>query len=174
MAVKTKTAAKGKGSKKAVGRPTDFTQELADQICSELAEGKSLRSVCLASDMPDKSTVFRWLRSNEEFRDQYARAKEEAADALVEEMLDIADDATNDYQVVKSKAGNEYPVLNAEFAQRSRLRIDTRKWIASKLKPKKYGDRLDLTGEQTFNHKFKDLDDDQLDAAISAVKDTIA
>lgn len=171
MAGKAKTTQKGKGT---VGRPTDYTPELGDLICDMLAEGMSLRKVCSNNNMPDKSTVFRWLRSDPEFRDQYARAKEEAADALVEEMLDIADDASQDFQIVKSKKGNEYPVMNAEFAARSRLRVDTRKWIASKLKPKRYGDKLDITGEQTHNHRFKDLDDEQLDEAIKAAKDSIA
>ena len=125
-----------------VGRPSDYTQELADQICSQLAEGKSMRTVCLPDDMPDKSTVFRWLRTHDEFRDQYERAKDESADALIEETLDIADDGTNDYITRENSDGSEYEVVNSEHIQRSRLRVDTRKWIASKLKPKKYGDKI--------------------------------
>lgn len=133
------------------GRPSDYTPERAAQLCDYLSSGMSLRTACAQKNMPEKATVFRWLSlSNpkpwaQDFRDQYARAKEEAADALVEEMLDIADDTSGDTQIIKSKKGNEYPVLNSEFAQRSRIRIDTRKWIASKLKPKKYGDKLDVT-----------------------------
>ena len=124
-----------------MGRPSDFTQELADRICEELADGKSLRTVCLADDMPDKRTVFRWLRTNEAFCHQYTRAKEESADALSDEMLDIADDGTNDW--IETEAGLS---ANQEHIQRSRLRIETRKWIASKLKPKKYGDKLTHEG----------------------------
>lgn len=119
------------------GRPTDYTEELADKICAELADGKSMRMVCKADGMPDKSTVFRWLRTKDGFRDQYARAKEESADALTDEMLDIADDSHLDY--IDSDDGSVR--VNAENIQRSRLRIDTRKWLASKLKPKKYGDK---------------------------------
>src|SRR6185369_16989357 len=121
-----------------MGRPTDFTQELADRICAELAEGKSLRSVCLAEEMPDKSTVFRWLRRNNDFQDQYARAKEEAADALAEEILDLSDAAIS---VIKSGAEKK----SGAYAQAVRLQVDTRKWIMSKMKPKKYGEALDLT-----------------------------
>lgn len=130
-----------------MGRPSDFTQELADRICAELADGKSLRTVCAPEEMPDKSTVFRWLRRHESFCDQYTRAKAESADALTDEMLDIADDATNDWM---ERFEDEKPgwIANGEHIQRSRLRIETRKWIAAKLKPKKYGDRVTHSGDK--------------------------
>ena len=105
-----------------------------------------MRSISNGDDMPSRETMFRWIRENEEFRDQYARAKEESADALVEDILDIADDATNDYMESLDKEG-EAPMswkLNGEHIQRSKLRVDTRKWAASKLKPKKYGDKIDV------------------------------
>ena len=130
------------------GRPSDFTQEIADLICGQLASGLSMRTVCKAEDMPDMTTVFRWIRTNEEFRQQYEKAKEECADALAEEMLDIADDGTNDWMERIDKDGMPVGyVLNGEHVQRSRLRLDARKWIASKLKPKKYGDKI--TNEHT-------------------------
>ncbi len=127
-----------------MGRPSEFTQEMADRICAELADGMSLRTVCNSDGMPDKKTVFRWLRTNDTFRAQYARAKEESADALADEMMDIADDGSNDWMEVHQR-GNVGWVENGEAMQRSRLRVDTRKWIASKLKPKKYGDKIDAT-----------------------------
>jgi hypothetical protein len=127
------------------GRPTDYTPELADEICAQLADGDSLRAVCNSDSMPSKSTVFRWLRTNEEFRDQYARAKEESADAMADEVLDIADDGTNDWMERLGKDGDSLGwQLNGEHVQRSKLRIDTRKFLMSKMKPKKYGDKVDL------------------------------
>nr|WP_247997002.1 hypothetical protein [Brucella tritici] len=74
--------------------------------------------------MPDKSTVFRWLSKHEVFRDQYARAQEDRTAAMAEELLDIAD------------------FEDKEDAQRAKLRIDTRKWLMSKMAPKKYGDKV--------------------------------
>lgn len=141
-AKRSSSAQKGKNPP---GRPSSYTQELADHICAELACGLSMRTVCKADDMPDMTTVFRWLRTNEEFRQQYTQAKAEAADALVEEMLDISDDGTNDWMEVHDKDGEcvGYKV-NGEHVQRSRLRVETRKWIAAKLKPKLYGERVDL------------------------------
>lgn len=127
-----------------VGRPSKYSQELADRICEKLACGQSMRTVCAGDDMPCMQTVFTWLRNNKEFLEQYTRAKEEAADAFIEEMLDISDDGTNDWMERNDpkNAGYDY---NGEHVQRSRLRVDTRKWVASKLKPKKYGDKLDIT-----------------------------
>lgn len=131
------------------GRPTRYTKALGDRICSQLAEGKSLRTVCRDPKMPAKTTVFRWLRmpSMKDFRDQYARAKEEAADAMAEDILDIADDGTNDYMEKLNKDGEPTGLymFNKEAALRSRIRIDARKWLMAKSKPKKYGDKLDLT-----------------------------
>lgn len=128
------------------GRPSDFTPELADRICARLSDGESLRTVCTADDMPDKATVFRWLRTNQAFCDQYTRAKEESADALSDEMLDISDDARNDWMLRNHGEDDPGWVANGEHIQRSRLRIETRKWLASKLKPKKYGEKLALGG----------------------------
>jgi hypothetical protein len=93
--------------------------------------------------MPDCATVFRWIRVKEGFREQYTRAKEESADALLEETLDIADDGSNDWMESNDPNNPGYRA-NGEHVQRSRLRVDTRKWAMSKLKPKKYGDKLDL------------------------------
>lgn len=91
--------------------------------------------------MPDKSTVFLWLREIEGFSDQYARAKEEAADALFEETQDIADETIS----IAQSAGD--PKLASALVQAQRLRVDTRKWMSSKMKPKKYGDKVDVTSD---------------------------
>lgn len=115
--------------KKKVGRPSDYTQEKADDICARISEGQSIRTICAADGMPDAKTLYSWIRKNDEFLQQYARAKEEQADALVEQMLDIADGA------------------DGQDPARDRLRLDARKWIASKLKAKKYGDKTTISGD---------------------------
>lgn len=127
---------------KDVGRPSEYTKEIGDNICADLAMGMSLRSVCLKKESPAISTVFRWLRTYPEFRKQYEDAKQESADAMAEEVLDIADDGTNDFIL---KENGEGITVNSEHIQRSRLRVDTRKWLMAKMKPKKYGDKLDMT-----------------------------
>jgi len=155
------------GQTKPAGRPTSFNEDIAATICAHLADGMSLRSVCSMEGMPDKATVFRWIRKYPSFCDQYEKAKEESADALVEEMLDIADDGTNDWMEKLDKDGKPIGwMLNGEHVQRSRLRLDIRKWAASKLKPKKYGDlsKVELTGKDGgavemdhFNAALEDL-----------------
>lgn len=130
--------------KRPVGRPQAWSQDMADALCADLASGMSLRTACLADDRPAMSTVFKWIRTIPEFSQQYDKAKAESADALAEEILDIADDGTNDWMEARTKDGEVRMVLDKENVQRSRLRVDARKWIASKLKPKKYGDKTEV------------------------------
>lgn len=145
------------------GRPSDYTAEIATTICLRLADGESLRSICRDDAMPGKSTVMDWLDQHEEFRTKYARAREIQADVLFEEMLEIADDGSADYKLA-GRDGADI-VIDSEAVQRSRLRVETRKWQASKLAPKKYGERLDL------NHSgaVQSLSDEQLDARLASL-----
>lgn len=123
------------------GRPSDFTEQIADNICERLADGESLRAICAEDGMPNKSTVFRWLAIHEGFRDQYTRAREAQADALFDDVLDIADNARNDWMERRGEDDAGW-IANGENIQRSRLRIDARKWMAGKLRPKVYGEKL--------------------------------
>lgn len=119
------------------GRPSGYTEELSDIICERLCDGESLKSICSEEGMPSRSMVFRWIAKHDDFRDRYAQAKQEQAEALADDIISIADETFND-QVMDAN-GNER--TNNEAIQRSRLRVDARKWVAAKLKPKKYGDR---------------------------------
>lgn len=131
-------ASKKKVEAKKIGRPTKFTQELADLICERVASSShGLQKLCdLHEDLPPKQTVNIWRHKHPGFRAQYAQAKCEQADLLAEECLDIADDDSLDTKI-NPLTGEE--VCNTEFIARSRLRIDTRKWMAAKLLPKQYG-----------------------------------
>lgn len=128
-----------------MARPREYTQDIADEICEQIStSNKSLRSICIPDTMPAVRTVLYWLSNNESFLQQYTRAKEEQADFLAEEIIEIADDTSQDLERI-----DEYGrrIENKEFVNRSRLRVDARKWVASKLKPKKYGDKLDVTSK---------------------------
>lgn len=109
-------------AKKTIGRPTKFNQKLVDEICIQISEGKSLRSICSDESMPNMSTVIAWRNANEDFSKQYAQAREDQADTLADELIDIADNATD--------------------PAKARLQVDVRKWAASKLKSKSYGDKV--------------------------------
>ena len=131
-----------KGENRSTGRPSSFSAKLGEVICARLADGRSLRSICADGDMPSATTVFRWLADEKysAFREQYTRAREAQADAIFDEILDIADDVANDTR----KGPNGEDLCDHEWISRSRLRVDARKWMAGKLAPKKYGDKLDV------------------------------
>lgn len=136
-------------AKKKTGRPSTYNHKIADEICEHLAEGHSLRSFCAQEGKPNKATVMRWLREHAEFRDQYAHAREDQAEILADENLDIADDGSNDYVQRENKDGSTYEAVDHDHIARSRLRIDARKWFASKVAPKKYGEKstTEITGK---------------------------
>lgn len=114
--------------------------DIQNEICRRLTEGESLRTICATEGMPSKSTVMRWLADDEEFRGLYAAARTLQADILTDEILDISDNGSNDWMQRKREDGSTDEVVNHEHISRSRLRVDSRKWLASKLAPKKYGD----------------------------------
>ena len=130
-----------------VGRPEIYTQELADKVCQKIAQGYSMRTVCSYDDMPAISTLFKWIREKPEFSQQYAYATQERTEAMAEDILDIADDGSNDLMTIQ-KGNESYEIENKEVTNRSRLRVDTRKWLMSKMKPKKYGEKLELAGDK--------------------------
>lgn len=143
-----------------VGRPTDYSPELSKQICEQIVLGHSLRTICREESMPCVATLFNWFEKHPEFLEQYEKAKELQADTLAEEMLDIADDGSNDWMEKHDKDGENIGwQINGEHVQRSRLRLDTRKWVASKLKPKKYGERVqqEITGKDGGPIETKDI-----------------
>lgn len=129
-------------------RKSEFTQDVADVICERIAEGESLRSICKDEKLPSLATVFKWLTQQPAFAEQYARAREEQADALADEILHIADTPKLGVKTKINEKG-EIETTEADMIEHRRLQVDARKWIAAKLKPKKYGDKIsqELTGK---------------------------
>lgn len=116
-----------------MGRPAmEFNQEVADYICTQIADGRSLRAI-LREDkeerLPAAVTLYKWMEAVPEFAKQYARAKEDSADAMSDDIMAIADEETKD----------------AVEVNRNRLRVEARKWLAAKMKPKKYGEKIEQT-----------------------------
>ena len=135
------------------GRPTTYSEDVADKIFIQMVSGESINKICKCKSMPDKSTFFRWLRKYSDFRDRYEIAASERSDALVEDMLDIAENQVgnpvlnDDGTLLLTDDGETLKVIDGPSVQHARLRVDTRKWAASKLKPKKYGDTSTLKVE---------------------------
>ena len=136
-------------------------QRIFDDICELIISGKSLRYAVTRVGIPAK-TFFVWIRDDDVKSKQYAQATIERAELMFEDMLDIADDSTNDFIEQDLGDGVINTKVNNENIQRSRLRVDTRKWALSKLMPKKYGDKLDLTTDGEKLNQPKHLTKDEL------------
>jgi hypothetical protein len=137
---KTTKPTRTKAAIKAANGPSNsylYTKEIGDEICQRIAEGESLRSICKGNRMPSCATVLNW---------QFARAREIGYFILADEIMEIADDATNDYTTRAKEEGAEV-VVNHDHISRSKLRVDTRKWMLSKMLPKVYGDKLAVGGD---------------------------
>lgn len=116
-------------------------------VCQMIEKGLSLNTILNSPDKPISRTVFyELLNLDAKFNERYARAREIFADSVFEEILDIADNSNADLELVDGKI-----VINGEAVQRSRLKIDARKWMLSKLNPKKYGDKLEVDGKFSGN-----------------------
>jgi hypothetical protein len=130
-----------------MGRPTVFNQTIANTICIRISEGKSLREILKEEGMPAQSSVYEWLIARPDFTEQYSRAREEQAETLADEIIAIADEMPEIIAVTDKKTGAliEHK-LDGAFLLWQKNRIEARKWTAMKLKPKKYGDRLQVAG----------------------------
>jgi hypothetical protein len=124
-----------------MARPTIYTQELFARICDRMAAGESLIRISDDPDMPAANTVYNWLSNQPALQESYIAARELQADRYAQMMLDAAFDTQGD--VICDEYGNEKP--NHEFIQRSKLKVDVLKWHASRLAPKKYGDKIEQT-----------------------------
>lgn len=130
------------------GRPTDYNETIAAEVCLRLADGESLRKVCSADDMPDKATVLRWVARHESFRDQYAHARELSQEAVAEEYFELLD------EVPPMKPDGSFDAAAVAWYKN---RADARKWYLSKIAPKKYGDKLELNNVGLPTVIIKDL-----------------
>ncbi len=139
-----------------------YTDTLSDEICEEIAfTEKGLEKLCEDfSHWPSARTIHRWIETNEVFRQKYARARERQADYLAQQIIEIADDGRRDYTV--DEEGHE--TVDHDHIARARLRVDARKWAASKLAPKKYGDKI----QNEHSGGIEVTTKDQRDAAVAA------
>ena len=122
------------------GQPTVMTPEIQNKICDRLSLGESLIRICKDGDMPNVTTVYRFLLQpeNDEFCNMYAQARENQADTFMDQCVDIADDTANDTMILINKDGEEYEKVNHDYINRSRLKVDTRIRVSEKMAPRKY------------------------------------
>lgn len=123
-----------------MNKPIEYSEEVAAEICERMIEGKGLLQICKDEDMPARGTVYRWLDSRDSFRDRYARAREAQMDYFAELIREIAFDESGDI-VIEQEGDKSRAVANHAKVQRDRLKVDSLKWIASKLFGRQYGDK---------------------------------
>ena len=120
-----------------------YAAEVREAVIERIKEGKSLRMIAEIDGMPSPPTVMDWVRQDKDFSEQYVRAKEVQAHLMAEEILSISDDGSND--TYTDERGVER--TDVDVIARSKLRVDSRKWLLSKMLPKVYGDKLELDGK---------------------------
>lgn len=125
-----------------------YSPALADEILLRLADGQTLREICRRDGMPDERAVRMWaLDDRDGFAARYRRAREIGYTSMADEIIEIAHDGSNDWmERTNARTGAVEIVPDHENINRSRLRVDTLKWVLAKCLPKIYGDKLALTG----------------------------
>lgn len=146
------------------GRPSTYSHAAAERICARIASGETLRAICRDDDMPSWTAVYRWMEARPEFSERIARARELGFDAIAQETLEIADETAHD--TVATEQG-ERP--NTEWIARSRLRVETRLKLLAKWDPKRYGDKVQHTGDGGGPIETRNLSDAELNAKIAAL-----
>lgn len=124
-----------------MGRPSTYSEVIADAICDEIAIGRSVLQICEDKDFPGERTVYRWLEQHEEFRQKYARAREFQAEHYAAQIVALADTPVEARKVVIKPDGSE-EITIGDAVERTKVQIDARKWYAARLNPKKYGDKV--------------------------------
>jgi len=124
------------------GRPTDYSQELVDEICEWLSDGKTLRAWCRLDGNPSFKTVYNWRDQDAEFSTRFARARLDGADVIAQEALDIADTPMEGMRRKVTDAGEE--IMYEDMLGHRRLQVETRLKLLAKWFPQQYGDKLDM------------------------------
>ena len=144
-----------RGQGNGAGRPKMYDKELAERVCMEISTSSdSVDRICYANpEFPSPRTIFRWRVEFPEFNRLYMISRQHQVEVLIDEILEIADNKTYDTKEVERKDGSTYEVCNLEWIVRSKIRIDTRRWLATKLCPNLYGDRVYNENNLTIRHE---------------------
>ena len=130
-----------KNKKPKIAKHLDRDEKIEIVLNSMRFDGLSLRKSCIVANL-DVSTFMLWVSQDRELSEQYAKARESMLDKIADETMEIANERPE--SVVHANGGGG---IDSAFVAWQRLRIDTRKWHLSKLAPKKYGDKLEVSGD---------------------------
>ena len=127
-----------------MGRPTVYSDKIANKICERLADGESLRKICESEEMPGKSTVMRWLLDDNhtDFWERYEKAWKSRAEGYLEEIVEISEEEP--VATYTTKDGTVSETIDSAGVNRNRLRVDTRKWVMARMNSKRFGDKQEI------------------------------
>lgn len=157
-----------------MGRPSTYTEIVGDSICEQMAIGRSILSIAQDPDYPAESTIYHWLSVHPSFAEKYARARELQAEHYAAEIIDLSDRPVEGRKVVIKADGSE-EVTIGDTVERTRLQIDARKWYASKVAPKRWGDRVQTeisgpNGGPIEVTAVREMSIEQIDARLAELK----
>ena len=147
-------------------KPIPYDEEIASEVCERLAQGEGLEGICDDPRLPCEMTIRKWMAQQPLFMEAYARAREQQMEKWSDDVVKIADDASGDYVDRVGKDGVVERVVDPETVQRSKLRIDTRKFLMAKLAATRYGDRVDVNVSGSV--EVSSLSDEELEARTRA------
>lgn len=125
-----------------MGRKPTYDKSIVDEIFARVSKGETLSKICKEDQMPARTTVLLWVDQDSDIADKYARAKQAQLRYWADEVIEIADDSSGDIVMKTDRKGRQYEAVDYENIQRARLRVDSRKWLLSKLLPREYGERI--------------------------------
>lgn len=149
-----------------IGRPSTFTEAVASLICVRIASGETLTAICQTPGLPATQTVYQWRRQFPSFAADYAAARIDQMEAWSDEIIAISDDSSMDTVTKRDPKGREYEAIDHENIQRSRLMVDTRKWIMAKVGPA-YADRVDHVASGEVVHTVQLSDRERMRRLVS-------
>jgi hypothetical protein len=152
-----------------MGRPSVYSDKLANDICIRIALGESLRRICMEDKMPAQSSVYEWLLRHADFAEKYTRARELQAETQFDELTDIVDQPPELNHVVDKNGELVEVKFDSSYVAWMKLRVDTRKWTAARMAPKKYGEQKQA--EQTQDLTVIDVNlRDMMDVAVKRLE----
>lgn len=152
-----------------MGRPSTYSDKVANDICIRIALGESLRKICMEEEMPAQSSVYEWLLRYPDFSEKYVRARELQAETQFDELVDIVDQPP-ELSYVTGKNGEPIEVkFDSSYVAWMKLRVDTRKWTAARMAPRKYGEHKQAE-EQTDPTVIDVSVRDMLDVAVKRLE----
>jgi len=155
--------------KPTMGRPSVYSDKLANDICIRIALGESLRRICMEDKMPAQSSVYEWLLRHADFAEKYTRARELQAETQFDELTDIVDQPPELNHVVDKNGELVEVKFDSSYVAWMKLRVDTRKWTAARMAPKKYGEQKQA--EQTQDLTVIDVNlRDMMDVAVKRLE----